>query len=296
MESYDKIKKVLALGFMNFLDENKPKDKMCLSIGECADIEEAFNEQDWPKLERYLDKYTESEDERIRKAIIELLKEVEEDETYTGRQHIPEMLAYLEKQKEQKPNIELIQRSWYMEGYHDREFGKEPMWIIKTEEGGPKHELNPKYGQPLADEQMPAECINIEELAKHIKAEFESFRNLLKKKGIDYQPTDVYWTDYARLFVSSAKKLQKPTEWSEEDEKHINLILRVLDIQQCWDGATGKKFNPYQDEIDWLKSLRPRPSWKPSEEQMEALLWCIAPLGGTYRRVLTELHEQLKKL
>ena len=103
MESYDKIKKVLALGFMNFLDENKPKDKMCLSNGECADIEEAFNEQDWPKLERYLDKYTESEDERIRKAIIELLKEVEEDETYTGRQHIPDMLSYLEKQKEQKP-------------------------------------------------------------------------------------------------------------------------------------------------------------------------------------------------
>ena len=62
-----------------------------------------------------------------------------------------------EKQKEQKPNIELIQRSWYMEGYHDREFGKEPKWIIKTGEGGPKHELNPKYGQPLAGEQKPAE-------------------------------------------------------------------------------------------------------------------------------------------
>lgn len=57
MESYDKIKKVLALGFMNFLDENKPNDKMCLSNGECADIEKAFNEKDWPKLARYLDKY-----------------------------------------------------------------------------------------------------------------------------------------------------------------------------------------------------------------------------------------------
>lgn len=57
MESYDKIKKVLALGFMNFLDGNKSKGKMCLSNGECEDIEKAFNEQDWAKLTRYLDKY-----------------------------------------------------------------------------------------------------------------------------------------------------------------------------------------------------------------------------------------------
>ena len=57
MESYEKIKKVLALGFMNFLDDNKSKGKMCLSNGECADIEKAFNEQDWPRLAGYLDKY-----------------------------------------------------------------------------------------------------------------------------------------------------------------------------------------------------------------------------------------------
>ena len=57
MEDYDKIKKVLALDFMHFLDKNRPEGKMCLSNGECADIEKAFNEQDWSKLARYLDKY-----------------------------------------------------------------------------------------------------------------------------------------------------------------------------------------------------------------------------------------------
>ena len=67
------------------------------------------------------------------------------------------------KQKEQKPNVELIQRSWYMEGYHDREFGKEPKWIIKTGEGGPQHELNPRYGQPLADKQKPVDDKAFEE-------------------------------------------------------------------------------------------------------------------------------------
>ena len=36
--------------------------------------------------------------------------------------------------------------------------------------------------------------------------------------------------------------------------------------------------------------------WKPSEEQMDALLWCIAHLGGADRRVLAELYEHLRKL
>ena len=56
-EDYDKIKKVLAIDFMHFLDGNRPEGKMCLSNGECADIEKAFGEQDWSKLSRYLDKY-----------------------------------------------------------------------------------------------------------------------------------------------------------------------------------------------------------------------------------------------
>lgn len=56
--SYSAIKKVLALGFMHFLDENRPVNKMCLSNGEYTDIEKAFDERDWEKLERYLKKYS----------------------------------------------------------------------------------------------------------------------------------------------------------------------------------------------------------------------------------------------
>jgi len=91
----------------------------------------------------------ESADERIRKEIISALKFANDGGVYD--RHI----AYLEKQKEQEPNIELIQRSWYMEGFHDCEFGYEPKWIIKTGEGGPRYEENPKYGQHF--EQKPAE-------------------------------------------------------------------------------------------------------------------------------------------
>ena len=40
----------------------------------------------------------------------------------------------------------------------------------------------------------------------------------------------------------------------------------------------------------------PQEHWRPSEEQMEALLWCTAHLGGADHRVLAELYEHLKML
>lgn len=51
----------------------------------------------------------------------------------------------------------------------------------------------------------------------------------------------------------------------------------------------------YDREIDWLKSLRPQPHWKPSEEQMSALQ--IAAIESkTDFKTLTSLLVDLKKL
>jgi len=59
------------------------------------------------------------------------------------------------------------------------------------------------------------------------------------------------------------QKKQKPAEWSEEDNRHINTIIRAIH------GAGN--ITPIEGELaeKWFKSLRP--SWKPSEEQMDAL-------------------------
>lgn len=56
-EDYKKVSGWLSLSFMNYLDSNKKPNKMCLSNGECKDIDDAFKEQDWDKLARYLKKY-----------------------------------------------------------------------------------------------------------------------------------------------------------------------------------------------------------------------------------------------
>ena len=54
---YQATKHDLAIKFMNYLDENIPEGKMCLSNGECEDIDKAFNENDWAKIIRYVEKY-----------------------------------------------------------------------------------------------------------------------------------------------------------------------------------------------------------------------------------------------
>ena len=67
---------------------------------------------------------------------------------------------------------------------------------------------------------------------------------------------------------------QKPVEWSEEDEKKMFFLERLIeynvpDGQYGWaDGREGG-FVTKSEAISMLKSLRH--SWKPSEEQMEAL-------------------------
>lgn len=89
----------------------------------------------------------------------------------------------------------------------------------------------------------------------------------------------------------------KPAEWSEEDELMRTVIIQTLE-RFGGRGTTGM-------QIDWLKSLRPQPHWKPSEEQMNCLCASVdaairkhneSVSGYKPARVLKSLYEQLKKL
>lgn len=73
------------------------------------------------------------------------------------------------------------------------------------------------------------------------------------------------------------EKKKKPAEWSEEDEKIIKGIID--DIQgRLEDYPIEQLAEIYFKEISWLKCLKERiqpqlkQDWKPSDEQMEALL------------------------
>ena len=89
------------------------------------------------------------------------------------------------------------------------------------------------------------------------------------------------------------QKEQKPAEWSAEDARRITAICELL--------ANTLAIHPNYSHrilIDWLKSLRPRPHWKPSEEQMEALKRASTNeyLPAKQFEILVSLYEQLKQL
>lgn len=56
-DHYLHIKGHLGIALMHYLDNIRPEGKMCLSNSECFDIDMAFDERDWAKIERYIQKY-----------------------------------------------------------------------------------------------------------------------------------------------------------------------------------------------------------------------------------------------
>ena len=92
-------------------------------------------------------------------------------------------------------------------------------------------------------------------------------------------------------------------EWSEDDEETLKDIIAGLEATK----QLTYRHEPsgracYNKWIAWLKSLRPQPHWKPSEEQMRALRlarsFVVDDFGKTttVSETLKELEEQLKKL
>jgi hypothetical protein len=93
------------------------------------------------------------------------------------------------------------------------------------------------------------------------------------------------------------KKIEQKPSWSEEDEKKRNGLIKGLEDRMGFGWAS----DPFSREeyIDWLKSLKPQNTWKPSDEQIKALgiaIRCGIQLGTWEEEALESLKEQLKKL
>lgn len=85
---------------------------------------------------------------------------------------------------------------------------------------------------------------------------------------------------------------QEPVEWSAEDKSNMQEICKILDSSKKY-FADCKEIMNY---IDWLKSLRPQSTWKPSKEQMKVLDEVIKNphLSSAEYNTLTEIEEQLE--
>ena len=97
------------------------------------------------------------------------------------------------------------------------------------------------------------------------KMAFESEDERIRKEIIGYLESKVATAEETELLYFERwiayleeQKEQQPAEWSEEDELMLNWA-----IECC-----HKTFGEYPRKAElWLKSLRPQPHWKPSEEK-----------------------------
>lgn len=220
-------------------------------------------------LEKMFPELRESEDEKMTRVISLALTDVPEERFTSLGTTSRDCLAYLKKQKEQKPALtpERIRPKFAVGDTVCR-----PMWSDHT-----IREIYVRCNDPVYV------CVNEEGTESHIP----------------FSEQDEW-----------ERKEQKPAEWSEEDEKMLQRIIRHTESEyQDWCNdkygnseivSDGKR--SCLERLDWLekrlKSLRP--SWKPSEEQMEAMEFvikdyredgCIATAN-----YLQEILDQIKKL
>ena len=97
--------------------------------------------------------------------------------------------------------------------------------------------------------------------------------------------------------------LQLKQEWSEEDNEKVERLRSIVNDCAFRNDALDVNGDycegDYEELDDWLKSLRPQPHWKPSEEKMVALDAAISYLEESDNEdyeILNSLYEDLKKL
>ena len=110
-----------------------------------------------------------------------------------------------------------------------------------------------------------------------------------------------YWSEDLFIcgFDDAAKweLVEQKSTWSEDDE------LMISRFNNCIGHYYADNFITKEQQIimeDWLKSLKERYTWKPTEEQVKALELSIVSFvpktDPALRRPLNELLDQLKKL
>ena len=195
------------------------------------------------------------EDEGIRKALVEYFSQPEDIDTIQGVR-IEKVRAWLEKQKEQKPQGVYVDCT------------EHPEW----------------YGMPSI-EQKPAEWSEEE-------TDFE-LRLMDCMSAAQQYSHEIEW-DVVKMWAKELSELrpQPKQEWGEEDENKIESIKCLITTGRFVDTSTIQTIWNILDDL--------RPSWKPSEEQMNRLSSTIAKLrndGFDYMAEnLESIRDGLKKL
>ena len=213
-------------------------------------------------LEAIAPELRESEDERIRVAMVKLFGGCIKDEEFchTGFTYA-QITDWLEKQKEQKQEDEAEKFFDSAESYHQG--------FIAGRYAG--------YAA-AKEEQKPSEWSD------------EDKMNLNGCICSLHQYGYMTYADFLK-HLPERFNLQPKQELSEEDEGKLQKCIKIV---ERWEEDYDIAYAPYSN---MLKSLRPQPHWKPSEEQMRGLAHTInLDVYDAQRYKLDTLYNDLKKL
>lgn len=277
------------------------------------------SEPERKKLEKMFPVLHESEDEKIRKSLIDNFKHYSCTSDGTPSYKI---LAWLEKQKEQIPYTDFV-----IKPHKGDDNNPYDMPVSEAQE----YAINRGFGIPFNDGEVYVD-------ERHLTQTIGNILRWADEHPKEQKPAE--WSDYKDKV--NVPYCSSEPEWSEED-RHA--------IENC-EYAIKETFkdeqNPHRiGTLDWLKSLRPQPKaeltlldeniikaavafveqnnhfnywggidkrtvikalrslkphWKPSEEQIKAIRLAKSFVTDdfdehpTLSEILMELEEQLKKL
>ena len=239
------------------------------------------------RYENIFPQLCESEDERIRKELIEYLRGDLDDITTDDTDR---WITWIEKQEDcilvPKSHLDPVGKPG-VDGMKILEKQKEP-------ENTSASTIIPSCWEVEQKEQKSAEKQDYSGLTDLERAIHRGFLSV----GVENVPVTVI-KETAKDCLAQMKPV-----WSEEDEKIRQKLIRFISSPNI------EGFMLASDEqmfVSWLKSLRPMPKvavadgvlWKPSEEQLEALnvLLCTGDFSYVGQATkLQELYIELKKL
>ena len=204
-------------------------------------------------LERIFPELADSKDEGIRKNCIHFLELQKSHHASTVE--IEECITWLEKQeKHLNKKFHITPRqlfNLFSLQHNEEQYGQQaddaPLEDSSNSDINDSNVFVPmSYGKEI-DEAMYEACRRYE--LPHTDAN-------------KYSLEDVF---HAGVRASENKK----PEWSDEDEyilgetiQHLEELIRIDKAKHC-----GVDVQYYQRDIDWLKSIRPQSTWKPSEHE-----------------------------
>ena len=222
-------------------------------------------------------KESESEDERIRREIIDFIQWAVERGTTRNDYHQAKRpavwIAYLEKQKEQQPVIT------HGELYHTDTIGTQQVIAGKMPKKPAMIQWTGNNLKEVVDFTGKSPRFNEwfktwEEFEAYVHSHGNIFK-LFNDDGSHYEVPVGAWivkTPDGCNVASKAVFKQKPAEWSEEDKKDVAHIIRILDDCYAY-GRHDLSKTDHENLVNKLKSLRPQSKihyW--TEEEIEPII------------------------